>query len=295
MSAKWPIDMVALVGEESKKDQEFLDMLWRHGWLAEHSPLKFNSSAIKDHPIAKDTLRNEIDRSGCCGMKELAKFQGLKLTGYEWVLLMDADSLLLKNIDELFERDDAEVQYTLDLGLKGGCANGGFVLLRPSEDVYEGVWDLLESGDWRSGSAWGGKNIGYCYGGPTFQGIVPYYYQYKHPPTATKKMKIVDVDSCIYNNMGTNTNAAGRNQGTVPIEEVSVIHFTYCQKPWYCYGHSGQPICKQMHKKWWAARAQLEKESGYKETKQCHGGPKDYPKLKVHLAPERIDPPGGWF
>eukprot|EP00656_Telonema_subtile_P039140 TRINITY_DN44279_c0_g1_i2.p1 TRINITY_DN44279_c0_g1~~TRINITY_DN44279_c0_g1_i2.p1 ORF type:complete len:456 (-),score=51.26 TRINITY_DN44279_c0_g1_i2:41-1408(-) len=284
MSEKWPIQMVAMLQPRVFADLKFQQTLKSHGYITVEAPLEFDSSKIKTHPIAGDTLRKEIDKSGCCGMSELAKLQALKLVDYEWVLIVDADSLVLKNLDEMFDQPDVDVQYTMDLGLGGGCVNGGFVLLRPSVDHFHKMWATIEDGDWRHPSAWGGTNVGYCYGGPTFQGLIPYFYQHLHQPTVTKQKKIVVLDSCIFNNMGTSKNADGREQGKVPIEEVSVAHFTYCQKPWMCYGHSGAPICAQMHEAWWKTRKDLEKKAGYPVKEQCHGGPDDYPALPAGCA-----------
>lgn len=66
----------------------------------------------------------------------------------------------------------------------------------------------------------------------------------------------------------------------VPIDEVAVAHFTFCQKPWTCNVHTGQPMCKDMHKAWWQVRAELEEQLGtpVTSTERCPGG--QYKKLR---------------
>eukprot|EP00928_Gymnodinium_smaydae_P049385 TRINITY_DN3312_c0_g2_i1.p1 TRINITY_DN3312_c0_g2~~TRINITY_DN3312_c0_g2_i1.p1 ORF type:complete len:533 (+),score=104.11 TRINITY_DN3312_c0_g2_i1:24-1601(+) len=257
-SKTWPIDMVALVADNVKMTPEFEEELEAVGYRVVMAPLQFNSSQIETTSKAGSKLKNEIDKSGCCGMSELAKLEGYRLVEYEWVMILDADSLVLKPLDELFERTDVDIQYTMDLNLGGKCINGGFAVVRPSVEVYTKIWATIKVGDWRGGGAWGGTGIGYCYGGPTYQGVVPYYFNKVH----SRKDAFVVLDSCVWNNMAVSTNLAKRVQGTVPIAEVAVAHFTFCQKPWSCNVHQGQPICKDMHRVWWKARADLESRLG---------------------------------
>jgi hypothetical protein len=37
---------------------------------------------------------------------------------------------------------------------------------------------IIREGDFRPNTGWGGKGVGWGYGGPTFQGVLPYYWQY---------------------------------------------------------------------------------------------------------------------
>eukprot|EP00656_Telonema_subtile_P027927 TRINITY_DN30137_c0_g1_i1.p1 TRINITY_DN30137_c0_g1~~TRINITY_DN30137_c0_g1_i1.p1 ORF type:complete len:382 (-),score=77.92 TRINITY_DN30137_c0_g1_i1:163-1308(-) len=267
MSQEWPMQMYALIPPKAASDLKFIEQLKRFGYIPVQAGLKFKSDRIKG-----THLREAIDTSGCCGMAELSKLEALRLTQFEWVLLIDADALVLKNLDKLLEAPDAEVQYTLDTNLKGGCINGGFALMRPSQQVYDDMWSVMEEGDWRATTAWGGTGIGYCYGGPTFQGLVPYFYQHVYEPTKSKRRTIVQLDSGLYNNQGLKKPKVGRMEADYPIEEVATVHFTFCQKPWRCVS-SQTPICKSMHEHWWKARNQLEKQMGYPVTvKPCDKG-----------------------
>jgi hypothetical protein len=56
-------------------------------------------------------------------------------------------------------------------------------------------------GDFRSGSAWGGSGIGWCWGGKTIQGVVPYYYH-----RVTEKGRAIMLDRCYYNTMADTPN-----------------------------------------------------------------------------------------
>jgi len=188
----------------------------------------------------------------------------------------------------------------VDRNLGGNCVNGGWLVLSPAKAVYEKLVDIVREGDFREGSAWGGKNVGWCYGGQTFQGVIPYYFQYVHKDAKgpeDEKKYWREADSCIYNNMGDNTNEKGRdqatilfvgarsnpgpnhnpnhnpNQATVPVKEVKTAHFTVCQKPWdFCWIGQGKPLCQEFHEEWWKVRNQLEKENGLHQSDRCDNG-----------------------
>jgi hypothetical protein len=134
-------------------------------------------------------------------------------------------------------------------------------------DDYNALVEMVKEGDFRSGTAWGGSHIGWCYGGQTFQGLIPFYYQ---KSGKKKEGSFTAVDSCIYNNMVASTNDEKREQEKVPIEEIKTVHFTVCQKPWSCYG-SGRGLCKLLHDQWWAIRANYEEKNGLKPGPRCVG------------------------
>ena len=81
---------------------------------------------------------------------------------------------------------------------------GGFLVLRPDQNVYNVFGEIIRKGDFREGGGWGGKT-GVFYGSMTFQGIVPYYYDFLHPGEA------VELNRCIINQMADNP----RNKRTV--------------------------------------------------------------------------------
>ena len=116
---------------------------------------------------------------------------------------------------------------------------GGFLVLRPNMTVYEEYVDIVKKGDFRQKSGWGGV-VGPFYGSMTFQGIIPYYYDYLHMHEA------VELNRCVYNQMADNP----KDKRTVndipqgrcrtneeecedcrnrPLEEVVSTHFTLCQ------------------------------------------------------------------
>jgi hypothetical protein len=243
-SAKYPVTMIALVNPQVKIVRPLLKKM---GYRVIEFVFPFTSAAIKS------PLKEVIDKSGCCGMAELAKLGAYTLDEFEKVLIMDSDTLVTDNIDELWS-SDKDILYTYDHGLKGGCINGGFAMVRPSKKQYQGILDTIKSGEFYTAGngkpmseGWGRTHIGYCYGGQTFQGVIPYFYQH------LKGGKWQEVDSCIYDSMAAATNSEGRVQHTVPFKEVKTFHFTLCQKPWGCFTASeDRPehvLCKAMHDK----------------------------------------------
>ncbi len=57
-------------------------------------------------------------------------------------------------------------------------------MVRPSVERFKELQAIIRKGDHRSGSGWGGSNIGNFWGGQTIQGIVPYFYHVLHPGDA---------------------------------------------------------------------------------------------------------------
>jgi hypothetical protein len=156
---------------------------------------------------------------------------------------------------------------------------GGFLVLRPDMDVYKEFVNIIKVGDFRGKSGWGGV-VGPFYGSMTFQGIIPYFYDYLHPNQA------VELNRCVYNQMADNPQdkrtvndiPQGRcrtNQEECedcrnrPVEEVVTAHFTLCQKPWLCLPQNNdiiqQRLCRKMHHEWHRIRADLEQTWGRPE------------------------------
>lgn len=122
---------------------------------------------------------------------------------------------------------------------------GGFLVLRPNMTVYEEYVDIVKKGDFRDKGGWGGV-VGPFYGSMTFQGIIPYYYDYLHLHQA------VELNRCVYNQMADNP----KDKRTVndipqgrcrtneeecedcrnrPLEDVVTTHFTLCQSKFVAY------------------------------------------------------------
>jgi len=149
---------------------------------------------------------------------------------------------------------------------------GGFLVIRPSMEVYEEFKRIVKKGDFRKQGGWGGL-VGPFYGSMTFQGIMPYYYDVLHPGEA------LELNRCVVNQMCDNP----RDQKTVneivhgncrtgeescedcrsrPLEDVITAHFTVCQKPWLCFPHDQDSIqhrlCRKLHHEWYRIRSEME-------------------------------------
>jgi len=154
---------------------------------------------------------------------------------------------------------------------------GGFLVLRPDQSVYQEYVEILKKGDYQAHGGWGGQRVGPFYGGMTVQGILPYYYEILHPKES------VDLNRCVYDQMCDNP----RDQKTVddivhgkcrtgeqecedcrsrPLEDIVSVHFTICQKPWICQTHAMDKIqhrlCRKVVHEWYRIRADLEKSWG---------------------------------
>ncbi len=260
----------------------------------------------RDTPVAVDDiqgdfLRGRIQSNGCCGEKELIKFEAYTLTHHPLVVHLDLDVLVLKPLDNLFdlmlgkrpadmsaimwkdqplpERIDAV--FTRDYNMvpptrKYKPVQGGFLVLRPSMETYNEIVEIVKKGDFIEGKGWGGV-MGLFYGSMTFQGLIPYYYDVIKPGYA------VELHRCIYNNMCDNprdkptvndvvhgTCRDGRDDcedcRSQPIEDIVTVHYTLCQKPWLCIPHDQDQIqhrlCRKLHNEWFRIRSSLEKSWG---------------------------------
>ena len=253
------------------------DSLRKIGFHVIEAPLPINVTAIHGK-----FLREKINNNGCCGAAELIKLSSYRLTQYDWVVHMDADTFVNGDISELLFPSPSDIDsqidanaelslaYTTDPNMathKGEDkmpAQGGFLLIRPSEKDFRGIVDTLMTTEFKSGGAWNGSKIGWFWGGMTVQGILPYYYNRVSinpmKPNVTRKRII---DRCIYNTMADTPECLTRS-----ISEVKSAHFTICQKPWTCYGWGGggrpctmpncNPLCKALHEEWFRLRKEAE-------------------------------------
>jgi hypothetical protein len=140
--------------------------LQRMGYKIIDGGMPINVSAIPNKEY-----REHLPKSGCCGEQELIKLEGFKLTGYKKVVMLDADSVVFKNIDSLID-DPHDVIWTVDRFLGGKCVNGGFLVAKPDPRIYDRMMSWVQEGlfyyggadvpPW-GGSAWNGTNIGCVY------------------------------------------------------------------------------------------------------------------------------------
>jgi len=253
---------------------------------------------IKVPEIKGDFLRSRIEKNGCCGEKELIKLEAYRLTDFPIFVHLDLDVLVLKPLDDLFDMmlkgsssvsntDDFVVTksipatlnafFTMDYNMVSPKTEykpvqGGFLVARPSLDVYEEFRAIVKEGDFRENQGWGGK-VGPFHGSMTFQGLVPYYYNLLHPGQS------VELNRCVYNQMADNPRT-GRTVNDVvsgecrtnteecedcrsrPLEDIYTVHFTLCQKPWECLAHDTdiiqQRLCRKVTKEWYRVRSDLE-------------------------------------
>ena len=239
-------------------------ILKRFGWKILEKPL----------PVALDEIENKeyADRmkdSGCCGADEFLKLWAYTLTEYHRVVHLDMDSIIYKNMDELYHLDK-EMLYTGDYNMKAGSpvapAQGGFLVIRPSLERFQEYQAIIRKGDHRKGGGWAGTRIGNFWGGTTIQGIIPYFYHHVHKGDA------MELNRCVYNCMvdnpyKINTQICHDGKPTCEdcrlqvIENVSSAHFTICQKPWTCTYHvnpKNKDLCLQLHLKWFELRDEFE-------------------------------------
>ncbi len=239
-------------------------ILSKFGWRIIERDLPVQLEEIENKDYA-ERMRN----SGCCGADEFLKLWAYTLTEYYRVVHLDMDSIIFKNMDELYELP-YELLFTGDYNMIAGSpyppAQGGFLIVQPNIETFKEFQSIIRKGDHRPGSGWGGSKIGNFWGGQTIQGIVPYYYNILH------QGKALELNRCQYNCMVDNPYHKGTTRcldrkptcedcRIADINKVSSAHFTICQKPWTCTFHSNpnnKVLCEKFHAKWFALRDEFE-------------------------------------
>eukprot|EP00586_Coscinodiscus_wailesii_P009707 CAMPEP_0172510092 /NCGR_PEP_ID=MMETSP1066-20121228/226140_1 /TAXON_ID=671091 /ORGANISM="Coscinodiscus wailesii, Strain CCMP2513" /LENGTH=396 /DNA_ID=CAMNT_0013288921 /DNA_START=402 /DNA_END=1592 /DNA_ORIENTATION=+ len=264
---------------------------------------------IRDVPvpvaeISSDFLREKVVTNGCCGEKEYIKLWVYSLVEHEIAVHLDTDTIILKKMDGLFDamflgpegspearslpvafgkalpkRIDAFFtrDYNMVKNRKHVGVQGGFLVLKPSMQVFDDYSDIIRNGKFEGGrGGWGDAGFGGFYGSMTFQGIVPYYYDID---PKNRGISAVELNRCYYNNMADNPRTErtvndvvhgkcrdGRHEcedcRDTPLNEIVTAHFTLCQKPWICMSHSidlvQHRLCRKLHHEWFKVRANLE-------------------------------------
>lgn len=269
-NSKYDADLVAFVVPSVVTSRAILS---KFGWRIIERQL----------PVALDEIvnvnyANAMKNSGCCGADEFLKLWAYTLTEYHRVVHLDMDSIVFKNMDDLYELDK-EMLFTGDYGMMGGSpvppAQGGFLVVRPSMETFEEFRAIIRKGDHTGGGGWGGSHIGNFWGGQTIQGIVPYFYHSIHPDRG------LEVNRCIYNCMVDNPYRPYKDENAPKVcldkkptcedcrlqkfEDVASAHFTICQKPWTCTKHTNPrnaKLCEAFHDHWFALRDELERAGG---------------------------------
>lgn len=250
--------------------------LERYGWKVLRRELPVRIDEIQNQDYAQ-----KMKNSGCCGADEFLKLWAYTLTDYHRVIHLDMDSIVFKNMDQIFNIDK-EFLYTGDYNMKGSCkyppVQGGFLVVKPSMQTFEDFRAIIRRGN-HGAQGWEGSHIGNFWGGQTIQGIMPYYYNIVHPERA------LELNRCEYNCMVDNpyrANTLKCQDGKdtcqdcrlqVP-EKVYSAHFTICQKPWTCTKHTNprnKDLCEVFHAKWFQLRDEFELDLGidtsYRATK----------------------------
>jgi len=138
----------------------------------------------------------------------ISKIHAWKLTEYEKCVFLDADCLVIKPVDELFQKE--ELSAVCDLGWPD-CFNSGVFVFKPSQDTFDGLLDLVR----KEGSFDGGD-----------QGLLNVYFSDWLDSDISKRL------SFIYNMHSTASYTylpAFRKFG----ERVKIVHFLGAIKPWH--------------------------------------------------------------
>ena len=224
-------------------------------------------------------------RGGCCGAWELLKLYAWTLTEYERVVHVDMDCLLLHPIDELLSID-ASLVYTADYNMMNDnqrknkltpAVQGGFLVVRPSLDVFQALVALMQKGKWGGKcSGWECTGVGHWWGGNTIQGVLPYFFKIHAPKHldaaafAAGDLEATEVDRCVYDNMVDKAvvnpdppvgQSACRD---VAVDDIKFMHFTVCQKPWSCHPNrdDANGLCPALHRIWFEKRRAYEAAHG---------------------------------
>ncbi len=151
--------------------------------------------------IQGDYLRTKVPNNGCCGDKEFVKLHAYTLIEHPVVVHLDLDTLVLQPMDDLYDamidgivdnklsnnngkkngRIDVAFNDPMDTtqpinafftrdynmahrGMKHAGVQGGFLVLRPSMEVYKEFQEIIRKGDFRQNGGWGGMGFGPFYG-----------------------------------------------------------------------------------------------------------------------------------
>jgi hypothetical protein len=166
-------------------------------------------------------------KPGCCGEKELLKFEAFTLTQHDAIVLLDMDTMVLNPLDEALDLlldgkvpadaashlmyperpipEDVWILHTSDFEMvwpdvEPKPAQGGFAIFKPNRTIYSEVMDIVREGKWDRRWGWGptrDSSTGWFYGVETFQGLVPYYFHV----LKSRQNHVVLLNWCRYNHM----------------------------------------------------------------------------------------------
>ena len=230
---------------------------------------------IVDTPVKIEEIKSKVysDRlqnkhAGCCQEKEFLKLYSYTLHDYPIVVHLDADTLLNKPMDPLFDAmlqgDDEEktfgdiAMYPSDRVVRRPIQSyftrdypmgtnsmkkpehhgvqGGFWIVRPNQSAFEEYCHLIREGNFSAG--WFDDDTKYpgFYGAAMIQGLVGWFYGHQHPGQA------VELDRCLFNNMADDPWDEESASCNIPFDpectdcrqknfsDVYSFHFTFCCK-----------------------------------------------------------------
>lgn len=201
-------------------------------------------SIIAPSEIRNEQIRSETFSDGSIGYSEFAKLNAFVTDYFDKILVIDTDIMFFKMFTELIFIDQA-FAWTQG-GWAGEYINSGFVVVNPKSPYarkhLENMVELIREGDFRPGSGWRGKGIGWTYGGRTLQGVLPHYFLIEsktHDPDPH-----YELNGCHYNLLDT------ERCNTTTIADMTDHHYTgACGKPWWCYNRD-ESICAAVTDRW---------------------------------------------
>ena len=255
---------VQLIAYLSNVTQHYVPFFHRLGWQTKIVELPIQPSDIRNAQIAK-----EVVTDGAIGIWEMLKLEAWRPSfDVEMIALVDTDIHFRQPFDKIFEPPWMAANATL--GYTQGAwdiekVNGGYLVVRPderSEADYHKIYEVLREGDFRPGSGWRGKGLGWTYGGRTMQGLLPYYYMRGEGVGRGSEMPRCNVNNMVNSDLC---------KPTKP-EDVVSNHFTGgCMKPWQC-GTPQHPLCKALTTQWWEDVAVMETFLNLPHRRRCPGG-----------------------
>jgi len=206
-------------------------------------PMRARLMEVWDLLVNIDQL-DSMDKENLAQLKRpelgctFSKLRAWKLTQFTKCVFLDADTLVLQNVDDLFERD--EFSAVPDVGWPD-CFNSGVFVFRPSDDTYSALIEHAE----QHGSFDGGD-----------QGLLNEFFSDWSQSDASRRIPFTynTVSTAVYSYTPA-FNKYGKN--------IKIVHFLGKVKPWHHYydkttervrtgpGSSGSKTDEIFMQMWW--------------------------------------------
>ena len=167
----------------------------------------FDKVEVVDVLNSNDTVNLELLKRPELGVT-FTKLHCWRLTQFKKAVFLDADCLVLRNVDELFDRE--EFSAATDVGWPD-CFNSGVFVFKPSNETYTKLISFA-------------IQIGSFDGGD--QGLLNSYFSSWSTAESSRRLPF------IYN-MTTNVSYSYAPAFKQFREGVKIVHFIGAQKPWY--------------------------------------------------------------